>query len=83
MPNMKEIFLKLDGFQYATSLDLIMGCYNTRVSNNTSNLCTIILPKVKYCHKQLLMGIENSPVIYQQAMNDLFHGFGFICAHID
>ena len=29
------------------------------------------------------MGISNSPDIFKQNMNDLFHGFGFICAYID
>ena len=29
------------------------------------------------------MGVDNSPDILQQKMNDLFHGFEFICAYID
>ena len=44
MPNINEILLKLEGFQYATSIDLNMGYYHIRISNNTNNLCTIILP---------------------------------------
>ena len=36
--------LELEGFQYATSLDLKMGYYNIRISKKASNLCTIILP---------------------------------------
>ena len=28
------------------------------------------------------MGIDNSPEMFQQKMNDLFHGFEFICAYI-
>ena len=28
------------------------------------------------------MGVVNSPDIFQQKMNDLFHGFEFICAYI-
>ena len=38
-----EMLLKLEGFQYATSLDLNMGYYHIRLSENTSNLCTIII----------------------------------------
>ena len=44
MPNINEILLKLEGFQYAMSLDLNMGYYHIHISNNTSNLCTIIMP---------------------------------------
>ena len=29
------------------------------------------------------MGVKNSPYIFQQKMNDLFHGFYFIHAFID
>ena len=43
----------------------------------------IILPMGKYCYKRLTMGITNYPDIFQQNMNDLFHGFEFIRTHID
>ena len=29
------------------------------------------------------MGVANSPDIFQQKMNNLFHGFGFIRAYMD
>ena len=37
----------------------------------------------KYRYKRLQMGVSNSPDIFQQKMNDLFHEFEFICAYID
>ena len=43
MPKINEILLKLEGFQYATSLDLNMGYYHSRLRENTSNLFTVIL----------------------------------------
>ena len=43
----------------------------------------IILPWVKYQCTHLPMGVENSPDIFQQKMNDFFHGFEFIRACID
>ena len=39
-------------------------------------------PMGKYWYKILSMGVANSPDIFQQKMNDLFHGFEFICAYI-
>ena len=45
MPNMYEILLKLEGFQYAASLDLNMGYNDIRLSEDTSIICTNILPK--------------------------------------
>ena len=43
----------------------------------------IIIPRGKYCYKCLQMGIANYPDILQQKMNDSFHGFELIRAHID
>ena len=77
------MLLKLEVFQYATSLDLNMGYYHIKLSKNSSNLCTIIIPWERNYYKFLPMGIANSPDIFQQKMNDLFHGFEFICACID
>ena len=67
-----EMLLKLEGFQYGTSLDSNMGYYHIGLSENSSNLCTIILPWRKYRYKRLTMGVSNSPDIFQQKMNDLF-----------
>ena len=43
----------------------------------------MILPCGKYRYKRLPMGVANSPDIFQQKINDLFHGFEFIRAYID
>ena len=42
MPKTNEMLLILKGFQYATSLDLNMGCYHIQLRKNASNLCMII-----------------------------------------
>ena len=75
MPNINEILLKLEGFQYDTSLDLSMGYYHFRITEYASNLCTITLPWVKYHNKSLTMVVSNSPDILQQKMNHLFQLF--------
>ena len=76
-------YLKLDSFQYATSLDLKMRYYHIQLSENTSNLCTIIISWVKYSYKHISMVIPNSPDTFKYKMNDLFHAFKFIRAYID
>ena len=82
MPNINDMLLKLEGFQYATSLDLNMRYYHIQLSENVSNFCTSTLPLEKYCYKHLLLGFENSQNIFQQKVNDLFQGFEFNCAYI-
>ena len=70
-----KIYYILEGFQYNTSLDLNMGYYHIQFSKNASNLCTIIIPWVKYHYKRLPMEVSNSPDTIQQKTNDLFYGF--------
>ena len=75
--------MELEDIQYATSLDLNMGYYHTRLNEDSSNLCMIILPWGNYRYKRLPMGVANLPEIFQQKMNDLFQGFEFISAYIE
>ena len=63
MSKINEMLLELEGFQYATSLDLNMGYYHILLSENAINLCTIIIPWGKYRYNRLIMGVANSPEI--------------------
>jgi hypothetical protein len=44
IPKISTILQKLEGFTYATSLDLNMGYYTIRLDPTVSNICTIIFP---------------------------------------
>ena len=63
MSNINEVLLRLEGIYYATSLGLNMGYYHIQLSENSSNLCTIILIWDKYYYKHLPMGVAKSPKI--------------------
>ena len=80
MPKINEMLLKLEVFQYVTSHDLYMVYYHIRLSENSRNLRMIILLWRKYRYKRLSMGIANSLEIFEQKVNDIFHGFKLICA---
>ena len=75
MPKINDMLLKLEGFQYIMSFDSNMGYYHIKLRKNASNICNIILLWGKYCHMRLPMAFSNSPEMFQQKMNDLFHGF--------
>ena len=62
IPKINEMLLKLEIFQYATS----MGYYPIRLIKKASNLCIIILPWRKYRKLCLSMVVANSPEIFQQ-----------------
>ena len=57
------------------SLDLGMGRYRIKLTEDSSNLCTIFLSWGEYHYKRLTMVVSNSPDIFQHKMNDLFQGF--------
>ena len=64
IPKIWEMLLNLEGFKYATSLELDMGYYHMLPSEESSNLFTIILTWVKYKYKHLPMGVCKSPENY-------------------
>jgi hypothetical protein len=70
--------LKLEGFQYATSLDLNMGYYHIELTPYSKQLCTIILPFGKYKYQRLPMGLSNSPDIFQEKISELMLGLDVV-----
>jgi transposase InsO family protein len=83
IPKIQDLMLKLEGFQYATSLDLNMGYYHIELSPGSKRLCTIVLPFGKFEYQRLPMGLCNSPDIFQEKMSDLMLGLEFVRAYID
>ena len=83
IPNIQDLLLKLEGFQYATSLDLNMGYYHITLSPFSKRLCTIVTPFGKYEYQRLPMGLSNSPDIFQEKISDLMSGLDFVRAYID
>ena len=71
IPKIQDLLLKLEGFQYATSLDLNMGYYHISLTPLSKSLCTIVLPWGKYEYQRLPMGLCNSPDIFQEKMSTL------------
>ena len=83
MPKTNEILLKLEYFQYTTSLDLNMGYYQSNLAKMQVIYVISFSLGEKNCYKRLTTRVAHSPDIFQQKMNDLFHGFGFIHAYMD
>ncbi len=83
IPKIQDLLLKLEGFQYATSLDLNMGYYHIKLSPFSRELCTIVLPFGKYEYQRLPMGLCNSPDIFQEKMTTLMDGLEFVRAYLD
>jgi transposase InsO family protein len=83
IPKIQGMLQRLEGFMYATSLDLNMGYYHILLTPYASTLCTVVLPWGKYEYLRLPMGLCNSPDIFQEKMNDIMTGLEFAQAYID
>ena len=66
-----DLLYKLQGFIYATAIDLSMGYYHIPLDEESQKLCTTTLPWGKYRYRKLPMGIASSPDIFQSVMNDI------------
>jgi hypothetical protein len=83
IPKISTVLQELEGFTFATALDLNMGYYTIRLDLDASKICTIIFPWGKYSYKRLPMGIAGSPDIFQAGMMKLMESLEYVRAYID
>ena len=77
------VLQELEGFTFATALDLNMGYYTIRLDPDASRICTIIFPWGKYSYKRLPIGIAGSPDIFQSKMLELMECLEYVQAYLD
>ncbi len=77
------VLQEIEGFSYATALDLNMGYYTIRLDPDASKICTIIFPWGKYSYKRLPMDIAGSPDIFQGKMSELMETLEYVRAYLD
>jgi hypothetical protein len=61
----------MEGFTFASTLDLNMGCYLIKLDADTQNLCNIVFLRGKYKYKRLPMDIKIAPDTFQKVMSKL------------
>jgi len=83
IPKIQDMLQKLEGFKYASALDLNMGYYTIKLNPDAQNLCTIVLPWGKYKYLRLPMGISGAPDIFQAKMSGLMAGLDFVRVYLD
>jgi hypothetical protein len=83
IPKISMILQELEGFTYATALDLNIGYYTIRLDPTASEMCTIIFPWGKYSYKRLPIGFEGSADIFQAQIMDLMASLDFVRVYMD
>ena len=83
LPKISDLLQRLRNFKWATAIDLSMGYYHIPLDKHSQKLCTTVLPWGKYRYRKLPMGIKNSPDIFQEIMNNIFHDLEFTSVYLD
>ncbi len=83
IPKICTTLPKLEGFTYATALDLNMGYYAIRLDPTVSKMCTIIFPWGKYSYQRLPIGFAGSADIFQAEMGNLNATLEYMRVYID
>eukprot|EP00804_Cyclotella_cryptica_P021312 CCRYP_001568-RA/>CCRYP_001568-RA protein AED:0.37 eAED:0.39 QI:0/0/0/1/0/0/2/0/394 len=83
LPKISTVLQELEGFTFATALDLNMGYYTIRLDPDASKICTIISLWGKHSYLRLLMGIAGSPGIFQAKMSELMVALEFMRTYLD
>jgi hypothetical protein len=83
IPKISTMLQELEGFMYATALDLNMGYYTIRLDPMASEMCTIIFLWGKYSYLRLPMGFAGSADIFQAEMGNLMASLEYVRVYID
>ena len=83
LPRIQDTLQNLEGFSYATALDLNMGYYHIKLSAEASDMCTIVTEFGLFKYKRLPMGVSCSPDIFQSKIFNLLGDIEGTKAYID
>jgi hypothetical protein len=72
----------MEGFTFASALDLNIGYYHVKLDAYAQKLCTILFPwymgKYKYKHLRLPMSIKIAPDVFQIVMSKLVQDMEYV-----
>jgi hypothetical protein len=83
IPQISTTLQELEGFTYATTLDLNMGYYTIRFDPTGAKMCTIIFFWGKYLYQRSPMGFAGLADIFQVEMGNLMATLEYVRAYID
>jgi dihydroorotate dehydrogenase len=80
IPKIGDMIRSMEGFTFASELDLNMGYYHIKLDADAQRLCTIVSPWYmrKYKYKRLPMGIKIAPDVFQNFMSKLVQDMEYV-----
>ena len=83
IPKIADTLQQLEGFKYATALDLNMGYYTIPLSECSKNITTIVTEFGKFRYTCLPMGMVISGDVFQSKVYDLIGDIDGVRTYID
>ena len=83
IPHISDTMQQLEGFQFATALDLNMGYYTIDLAESSKDITTIVTEFGKFRYNKLPMGMCISGDIFQAKVNELLGDIDGVKAYID
>lgn len=83
LPKIGETLQQMEGFTYASAVDMNMGYYHLTLDLATREICSLIFPFGRYRYCRLPMGASTAPDVFQEKMNNLFNELEFVKVYID
>lgn len=73
LPNIEELFSKLQGNQYFSTLDLTSGYHQILMSTDSIEKTAFSTPNGHYEFLRMPFGLKNAPATFQRMMNSVLH----------
>ena len=83
MPKVEDIFSKLNGATYFTTLDLHAGYHHIPLDKSSIPKTAFNSPFRKYEYVKVPFGLAQTPAYFQELMTDILKDFSFAIAYVD
>ena len=83
MPKVEDIFSKLNGAKYFSTLDLHAGYHHIPLNEESIPKTAFTSPFGKYEYLKVPYGLAQAPVYFQELMNKVLRDFLFAIAYLD
>ena len=84
LPRIDDLFDRLGGSQYFTSLDLMSGYHQIRITDEDVTKTAFRTPLVSYMFRVLPFGLTNAPSTFMKVMDDTFKDMrDFVVVYLD
>ena len=83
MPKVEDMFSKLNGSKYFTTLDLRAGYHHIPLDKSSIPKTAFNSPFQKYEYAKVPFGLAQTPAYFQELMTGILKDFNFAIAYLD